>query len=253
MHAWYYNWFFPRFARKASRIATVSAYSKTDMVQNYGIAPEKVDVVYNGVNTGFEPVSDAEKESTRRRVAGGQPYFLYVGSLHPRKNIDGLLKAFDLYKSQTGSDFKLVIAGAVMFSSGRIRAVWESMAHRSDVVFTGRLETGELHQVLGAALALTFVPYFEGFGIPVLEGMSVGIPVICSNVTSLPEVGGDAVLYADPFQPLAIAAAMQRVADDENLRNELIRKGYDQLAQFSWERTADLLWDCIHKCLNETD
>jgi glycosyltransferase involved in cell wall biosynthesis len=123
------------------------------------------------------------------------------------------------------------------------------MEFRNEVVFTGRIPVDELRKVLGSALALTFVPFFEGFGIPVVEAMSAGVPVICSFTTSLSEVGGDAVLYADPEQPSQIAWAMQKISANESLRKTLIEKGNKQKDKFSWEKTANLLWESVEKVL----
>ncbi len=248
--AHYYNHFFPKFAKKAKRLATVSYYSKEDLIRTYKIHPDDIDVVYNGVNTLYTPTTSEEQEATRQKYTDGKQYFLYIGSLHPRKNICGLLRAYDAFRTSMETDIKLVITGGEMFKTEEISKTYEGMRFKEDVVFTGRLPIEELHQVLGAALALTFVPYFEGFGIPVIEGMSAGIPVICSNTTSLPEVGGNAVLYADPFVVSQIKDAMVQIASDETLREELIQKGKKQLQQFSWDKTADHLWGSIQICLN---
>ncbi len=248
--AHYYNHFFPKFAKKAKRLATVSYYSKEDLIRTYKIHPDDIDVVYNGVNTLYTPTTSEEQEATRQKYADGKQYFLYIGSLHPRKNICGLLRAYDAFRTSMDTDIKLVITGGEMFKTEEISKTYEGMRFKEDVVFTGRLPIEELHQVLGAALALTFVPYFEGFGIPVIEGMSAGIPVICSNTTSLPEVGGNAVLYADPFVVSQIKDAMVQIASDESLREELIQKGKKQQQRFSWDKTADQLWGSIQICLN---
>ncbi len=246
----YYNYFFPKFSRRAKRLATVSYYSKEDIVRTYKLDPEKVDVVYNGVNTLYTPTSEGEQIETREKYTSGDPYFLYIGSLHPRKNICGLLRAYDAFRTTVEKPIKLVITGSGMFKTREIEKTYEGMRHKNGVIFTGRLSTEDLHQVLGAALSLTFVPYFEGFGIPVIEGMSAGIPVICSNTTSLPEVGGNAVLYSDPYEVSQIKDAMVRVAEDADLRNELIVKGREQLKKFSWDKTAEQLWGSIQICLN---
>ncbi len=248
--AHYYNHFFPKFAKKAKRLATVSYYSKEDLIRTYKIHPDDIDVVYNGVNTLYTPTTSEEQEATRQKYTDGKQYFLYIGSLHPRKNICGLLRAYDAFRTSMDTDIKLVITGGEMFKTEEISKTYEGMRFKEDVVFTGRLPIEELHQVLGAALALTFVPYFEGFGIPVIEGMSAGIPVICSNTTSLPEVGGNAVLYADPFVVSQIKDAMVQIASDESLREELIQKGKKQQQRFSWDKTADQLWGSIQICLN---
>ncbi len=185
----YYNYFFPRFARKAKRIATVSYYSKEDITRSFKVDYDKIDVVYDGVNPVFQRISDEEKIQIRQKYTGGSNYFLFVGALHPRKNVSGLLKAFDAFKSVNNSSMKLVVVGGKMHKTGEIFEIFENMRYRDDVVFTGRVSTSELHHIYGAAYALTFVPFFEGFGIPIVEAMSVGVPVICSNTTSMPEVG----------------------------------------------------------------
>ncbi|WP_372774591.1 glycosyltransferase family 4 protein [Mangrovibacterium sp.] len=250
IYASYYNYFFPKFARRAARIATVSYYSKEDIVRLYNVKAENIDVVYNGVNQLYTPTNSDQQTETKAKYSDGLPYFLYIGSLHPRKNICGLLRAFDAYRTATERPTKLIITGDAMFKTDDIVKTYEGMRYRKDVVFTGRLSTKDLHQVLGAALALTFVPFFEGFGIPVIEGMSAGIPVICSNTTSLPEVGGHAVLYADPFAISQIRDAMIRIAEEESLRQSLIEKGQKQQQKFTWDKTAEMLWGSIQICLN---
>jgi len=250
LKAKYYNYFFPRFARKAKRIVTVSYFSKEDINRIYKIGGDKIDVVYNGVNTLYKPTLESEKQLTKDKYAGGKEYFLFVGSLHPRKNICGLLRAYDAFRTSVDSDVKLLIVGESMFKTRDIELTYEGMRYRNDVVFTGRLSTEELHQALGASLSLTFVPFFEGFGIPVIEAMNAGVPVICSNTTSLPEVGGNAVLYVDPFSPNQIKDAMVKIFQEKELRDSLIEKGFIQKDKFSWDKTAELLWGSIQICIN---
>ena len=246
----YYNYFFPRFARKARRIVTVSFFSKEDLLRTYKIGSDKIDVVYNGVNTSYTPTSELEKENAKAKYSGGKEYFLFIGSLHPRKNISGLLRAYDAFRTSVETDTKLVIIGESMFKSNDIELTYEGMRYKDDVIFTGRLGNEELHQVLGASLALTFVPFFEGFGIPVIEAMNAGVPVICSNTTSLPEVGGHAVLYVDPFSLNQIRDAMIKIYQEKEFREILIEKGFLQKEKFSWDKTAELLWGSIQICVN---
>jgi glycosyltransferase involved in cell wall biosynthesis len=250
LKAKYYNRFFPKFARKAKRIVTVSYFSKEDINRTYNIEEDKVDVVYNGVNTSYTPTNIEENIRTRELYSSGKSYFLFIGSLHPRKNICGLLRAFDGFKTSVDTDMKLLIVGESMFKTSDIEMTYEGMRYKDDVVFTGRLNNDELHRVLGAAVALTFVPYFEGFGIPVIEAMNAGVPVICSNTTSLPEVGGDAVLYVDPFSTPQIKDAMIRIYQDKELRDLLVEKGFKQREKFSWNKTAELLWGSMQICVN---
>jgi glycosyltransferase involved in cell wall biosynthesis len=250
LKAKYYNYFFPRFARKAKRIVTVSYFSKEDINRTYKIDGDKIDVVYNGVNTMYTPTSEEEKLKARTKFSGNKEYFLFIGSLHPRKNICGLLRAYDAFRTSVDTDTKLLIVGESMFKTSDIELTYEGMRYKEDVVFTGRLSNEELHQVLGASLALTFVPYFEGFGIPIIEAMNAGVPVICSNTTSLPEVGGHAVLYVDPFSLNQIKDAMIKIFQEKELRDGLIEKGFVQKDKFSWDKTADLLWGSIQICAN---
>lgn len=245
----YYNYFFPKFARIAKRIATVSFYSKEDIARSFKIDYDKIDVVYDGINQIFEPLLENEKTKIRKKYTGGCEYFLFVGALHPRKNVSGLLKAFDDFKSETDNNIKLVIVGGEMHKTGDIFETFENMRFKNEVIFTGRVSTEDLHDIVGAALALTFVPFFEGFGIPVVEAMSAGIPVICSNTTSMPEVGGNAVVYADPMKIDQITNAMIKLATDNDLRDELIQKGFEQKNKFSWDETAHLLWQSVKRAL----
>lgn len=250
LKAAYYNHFFPRFARKAKRIVTVSFFSKEDITRTYKISNDKIDVVYNGVNTIYTPTSEEERMEAKTTYSADKDYFLFIGSLHPRKNICGLLRAYDAFRTLVESDVKLLIVGESMFKTNDIELTYEGMRFRDDVVFTGRLNNDELHQVLGAALALTFIPFFEGFGIPIIEAMSTGVPVICSNTTSLPEVGGSAVFYVDPFSLNQIKDGMIRIFQEKELRDSLIEKGFVQKDKFSWDKTADLLWGSIQICAN---
>ena len=249
LKAKYYNHFFPKFARKATRIATVSNYSGKDITHSFTIDEEKIDVVYNGINTAYTPTPPDNQKATREKYTSGSEYFLFVGALHPRKNITGLLKAFDMFKMKDEKGIKLLIVGGQMHKTGKISETYKNMQFKNDVVFTGRVPTSELHSILGAALALTFVPFFEGFGIPVIEAMSAGVPVICSNTTSLPEVGGDAVIYVDPNNSGQISDAMNLLVGNSEKCSELIQKGFIQKEKFSWAKSAKLLWESIEKAI----
>jgi len=249
LKAKYYNYYFKKFAKVAKRIATVSFYSKEDITRSFKVDYDKIDVVYDGINQIFKPTSQEEQAAVREKYTSGNPYFLFVGALHPRKNVSGLLRAFDAFKSVNGNKTKLVIVGGEMHKTGEIFETYDNMRFKNDVVFTGRVSTSELHQIFGAAMTLTFVPFFEGFGIPVVEAMSSGVPVICSNTTSIPEVGGSAVLYADPCKIEQITQAMIKIAEDAELRKELIEKGFEQKKKFSWDETARLLWMSAERAL----
>ncbi|MEJ7768868.1 MAG: glycosyltransferase family 1 protein [Chitinophagaceae bacterium] len=245
----YYNYFFPRYAAIAARIATISEFSKQDIVQTFKVAPEKIDIVYCGINNFLAPVDKATQAKIRTEITGGKEYFIFVGTLHPRKNIVRLLKAFELFKIETNADLKLVIGGKPSYKMDDIYDQQKQMTSKDDVVFTGRIDDSRINHVLGSAMALTFVPHFEGFGIPIIEAMQCDIPVISSNTTSMPEVAGNAALLVDPYNVEAIKSAMVRLYSDPALRNELVVKGRLQKNIFSWERTANDMWKSIEKCL----
>ena len=249
--SWYYRHFFPRFARKARRIATVSNYSKNDIARLYGISPDAIDVVYNGANDVFRPLDEPEKAAIREKYTGGAPYYIFIGALHPRKNLSSLFRAFDVFRARHASACKLMIVGSRMWWTSSIREAYESMVHKEEVIFTGRLALEELHKVLASAHALTYVSYFEGFGIPVVEAFACHTPVIASNTTSLPEVAGEAALLVDPFSIEQIAGAMDRLFTDEVLRRDLITRGDEQGKKFSWDKTAVRLWTSIGKVLQD--
>ncbi len=246
---WYYNFFFPRYAKKAARLGTVSGFSKNDIAASYHISPEKIDVMHNGANELYKPVDALRQKRCRDLISGGKPYFIFIGTLHPRKNLANLLRAFDLFSSASARQFKLVIVGARFFLTDELDRVYQAMKCKEDVIFSGRLGPEELVDALAAAEALTFVPYFEGFGIPIIEAMNCDVPVIASNVTSLPEVAGDAAIYVNPSDVEDIAAAMKRVVFEPGLRDELIARGRQRRNLFSWDKTAGELWKTIEKVI----
>ena len=245
----YFRFFYKRFAHKATRIATISEYSKADISQFYKVDPNKIDNVSCGINSNFFPLDQSTIEEVRIRWSDSKPYFFFVGSMHPRKNIKRLLEAFNLFKRRTGADIKLLLAGSILWSKTEIEDAYVNSPYTEDIIFTGRLSDDELQQVLGAALALSFVPIFEGFGLPIVEAMQSGVPVICSDVTSMPEVAGNAAYMVDPFNVDSISAGMEALYNDQELRQELIELGHVQKQKFSWKRTAELLWHCIDKAI----
>ena len=247
----YYKFYFPRFARKATRLATVSEYSKADISKRYNIPAEKIDVVYNGCNEKFSAIDSLQKDKTRLEFSNNCDYFVFVGSLHPRKNLINLFKAFDIFKNNiTDSKIKLLIVGEKRWWTEEINNTYENLNHKEDIIFTGRVNEEQLNRLIGSALAMTYVSYFEGFGIPIIEAYNCETPLITSNVTSMPEIAGDAALLIDPFLPESISNAMIQIATNESLRQTLIDKGRMQRQKFSWQRSADLLWKCIEKALD---
>jgi glycosyltransferase involved in cell wall biosynthesis len=246
----YYCKYFPKFATNADRIASVSEFSKKDIVDTYKIDSNKIDVVYNGPNKKFKPIPQEEKTEIKNKYSEGKSFFLFVGTLHPRKNLVNLFKAFDEFKTQSKSDFKLLIVGRKMWWTDEIETTFQSLKFKKEIIFSGRLPEDELYKITASAHALTYVPIFEGFGIPLVEAMSCGVPVITSNVTSMPEVVENAGILVDPFSVDAISKAMLTIASNEELRKELIEKSKLQATKFSWQKTGDLLWASILKTID---
>ena len=245
----YFRTFYPKFARKATRIVTISEYSKNDIADTYKIPLNKIDNVSCGVKENFYSLDDNLKQITRDRYTKGAEYFFFIGSMHPRKNIVRLLEAFELFKKKSKAPLKLVLAGNIFWGDETVQAVISKMTAKNDIVFTGRISDDELVDLLGTAFALTFVPTFEGFGLPIVEAFQSDVPVICSNTTSMPEVAGNAALLVDPFSVEDIAEKMTRLWNDKILRIELIEKGQLQKNLFTWKRTAELLYKSIQNCV----
>ncbi|MCB9171229.1 MAG: glycosyltransferase family 4 protein [Flavobacteriales bacterium] len=242
----YYRTHFPRFAKKAERIITVSEFSKQDIIARYQVPADRIDVVHNGVGVVFRPSTPEERAKARRDHGQGADYLVCVGSLHPRKNIARLLTAFDHFASDRPG-IRLVIVGDAFWWDDRMKAAWSAMRHKDRVSFTGRLDQVELRDVIAGALALVYVSYFEGFGIPVVEAMRCGVPVIAANTTSLPEVAGEAALYCDPFNTEDITRAMTELASSDTLRTRLGHAGTERAVRYDWDRTAEGVWSSLQK------
>ncbi|MDA9261823.1 glycosyltransferase family 4 protein [Flavobacteriales bacterium] len=241
----YVNYFFPKFAKKASKIVTVSEYSKNDISVNFEINKDKIIVAHNGIGDFFNPINEELKEATRSKFTGGKDYFLFVSALHPRKNIVNLFKSFDVFKNQTRSDVKLLMVGEKYWWNQEIKDCFDSLNSKKDIIFTGHVQSSELNDIYCSGLALTYVSYFEGFGIPLVEAMRCELPILASNATSLPEVGEEAAIYVNPFSVEDIKNGMVRLFKDESLRKELVENGKERAKLFNWQNTADKVWETI--------
>jgi len=241
---------FPVFARKSDLLITVSEFSKRDIIELYDIHHNKIEVVFNAANEAYYPLEEAEKTRYKNSLTQGRDYFYFVGSIHKRKNLGNLFKAFDLFKEETKSDVMLIIVGEKRDWEGELEGIFKKMKHKKDVILTGRLDAKEINKVSNSALALAFVSQFEGFGIPIVEAFAAGCPVITSNTTSMPEVAGDAAIYCDPFLVASIAEAMEKIYTQPSLINKLRDKGFEQNKKFSWEKSSERLWNSIEKTMN---
>lgn len=243
----YYQYYLPRFLRRADHIVTVSDYVRDDIQRTCGIEAARITTVYNGCRTGFVPLSPAEKAAVMAEFSDGHPYFFYTGSIHPRKNIHRLLQAFDAFKTRSGSPARLLLAGRFAWQTGAVRSAYEQAGHRADIRFLGYVPETQLHRLMGGAMALTYVSISEGFGLPLLEAMYSEVPVLSANTTSLPEVAGAAALLVDPFSVESIAGGMQALWADAALRERLVEHGRQQRSRFNWDRAASEVYQLLHQ------
>jgi glycosyltransferase involved in cell wall biosynthesis len=237
--AWY-QFLVPRLARAARRIIAVSEFSKQRIVELCRLPAEKVTVIYSGVGKQFRPHAADEIAITRRKLALPERYILCVGSLEPRKNLARLLPAWQSIQPRL-NDLSLVLVGA---QSHVFRDIGLSKSP-SGVHLAGYLDDELLPAVYAGAEFFVYPSIYEGFGLPVIEAMASGVPVLTSSVTALPEVAGDAAKFVDPLHIDSIAAGIEQLAHDEQLRSELRHKGLARAAQFDWERTAQETWQVL--------
>ena len=250
-HLLYYKRYTPKMLAKAKAIATVSAFSKNDIIDQYGVSADKINVVYNAAKEIFLPLTDEEKQATKAKYTGGKEYFIYAGAIHPRKNLVNLLKAFSLFKKRQQSSMKLVLTGRLAWKYDSFVKNLKTYKYRDDVVMTGYVGEEEIKKLIGSAYAMVYPSLFEGFGVPVLEAMQSDVPVITSLNSSMQEIAKEAALYADPESPADIAEKMMLLYKDERLRSQLIEKGRVTGKQYSWEQSAEHLWQSIEKAMNQ--
>jgi glycosyltransferase involved in cell wall biosynthesis len=243
----YLAWHTPACIRKAARVITVSEFSRKDILRHYPFAEGKLEVVHNAADPAFSPLDWSARQQAMERYAEGCAYFLVVGSIHPRKNLINLLKGFSIFKKRQRSNMKLVITGRMAWQNGDFEEMLSRYVYRADVKLTGYLPVDEMPALVGGAYALVYPSLWEGFGIPVLEAMQAGVPVLCSGNSSLPEVAGEAGLFFDPLQPEDIAAQLSRVYKDEPGRSVMIRRGLERASGFRWEASARRVSDILRE------
>ncbi len=231
------------FVRAAHTIIAVSQQTKRDLIEFYQTPAEKIRVIYEGIDAEFGPVPADEVQrirrhySTRRQQRDVRPYLLMVGTLNPRKNHAAAMRALARLKA-LGFPHRLLIVGGEGWLFGPVQKVVDELALGGDVIFTGHVPAADLPALYAGADCLLLPSLYEGFGFPVLEAMACGTPVVCSNVSSLPEVAGDAALTVAPTDDAALAAAIRRVLVEPGLADTLRTRGFVQAAQFRWDRCA---------------
>jgi glycosyltransferase involved in cell wall biosynthesis len=229
-------------AWRATTVLADSEATKRDIIAHCGVGADKIRVVYLGVSARFRPITDtARLVATQARYGIHSPYVLFVGTIQPRKNLERLIEAWGMYLNQAGSHMErptLVIAGKRGWLSEAIerRAHEQGIADR--VQFIGYVDEDDLPTLISGARVYLFPSLYEGFGLPILEAQACGTPVLASNVSSLPEVGGDAALYVDPFEVTSIRDGIAQLLEDSALRDRLRGAGLRRVTDWTWERTA---------------
>jgi glycosyltransferase involved in cell wall biosynthesis len=237
LNRWYLNWTMPLYCRRADRIIAISHATQRDLIAAYDVPPEKITVIHEAADPRFRPQPPEAVEAVRTRYGLPERYLLSVGTIEPRKNLTRLLEAFEALHAEGLTDALVVVGGRGWLYDDFFARLERSPA-REAVLFPGYVPDADLPPIYAGAQALAFPSLYEGFGLPVLEAMACGAPVVCSNTSSLPEVVGDAALLFDPHDVTAITQALHRLLSDDTLHADLQQRGLDRAATFSWDRVA---------------
>jgi len=249
---WYLDWTTRRHTRVAQHLVADSLATQQDLVDFYDADPSKIDVVYLGRDESLVPVTNANViKQTREKYRIEGDYLLYLGTLHPRKNLVRLVEAFhQAGTALQNGEIKLVIAGKKGWLYNAIFERVRQLGLTNQVMFTGYIEDGDKPALLSGALAYVFPSLYEGFGLPVLEAMACGTPVLTSNISSLPEVAGEAALLVDPHNTADIADGLTQLITNSDLRQQLVAQGYQQIQKFSWQKAAAQVFELLEKTAN---
>lgn len=238
--------------QRANKIIAVSNYTKKDIVNICNIPPIKIEVVYEGVNDCYRPIKDKRiLDHIKKKFGIDREFLLYVGLSKPHKNLVRLIKAFKILRKNIRLDLKLVIAGKIDPRYPEVRKIVDKLGLREDVIFTDFVSDQDLVLLYNAAKAFVFPSLYEGFGLPPLEAMACGTPVVSSKVASLAEVLGDAAVVFHPLDIHDMADKVYQVVSDENLRKQLSEKGVRWVKRFSWEKCARETLKIYEKVHNE--
>jgi glycosyltransferase involved in cell wall biosynthesis len=243
----FYETWMPRYLAYTDHIITVSEFSKQDLISGYKLPADKISVVYNGITDSYKPVDALTKQQAQQKYAGGKPYLVYLGAIHPRKNVTVLVKAFEKFKANVRSDVQLVIAGRASWHTEDVFKAIENSPFKNEIHLPGYVPTDEAVALVGSAEAMVYPSRYEGFGLPLVEAMACGVPVICSDVSSLPEVAGGAALLFSPDDVDALAANLDKVVFDTDQRKEMIAAGNIRVLDFSWERSAEQVYSVLRR------
>jgi len=242
----YFDRYLPQSIEKSAKIVTISEFTKKELVELGLCDEEKIEVIYNGVDESFRPIDEEEFDQVAHKYGiEYRGYFLFVGTLEPRKNLQTLLRSYLLYLSRTSHPTPLILAGGGGWRSEHFADLLQKALDTGMVRKLGYVSQEDLVKLYGGAKGFFFPSFYEGFGLPPLEAMACGTPVVASNASSIPEVVADAGILVDPRDEEALADAMVRLDEDEELRAALATKGLQRAGSFSWEASAKRLGQII--------
>jgi glycosyltransferase involved in cell wall biosynthesis len=225
----------------AKKIIAVSENTKKDLMKIYEVAEEKIKVIYEGSNLAThnpQPATQSIEKGYRLQVAGCRPYLLFIGRLEERKNICGIIEAFEILKEKYQIPHKLILAGGNGYGYKNSKFKIQNSKFRNDIISKGFVSEEEKFDLLKNADIFLFPSFYEGFGLPILEAQAAGVPVVASIEASIPEIAGESAILIDPKKPEQIVEATYKLISDENLRNDIIKKGLENVKRFSWEKCA---------------
>jgi glycosyltransferase involved in cell wall biosynthesis len=247
----YRRFIVPRIIKKSEVVITVSYFERKRMAEFFGMGDEKLRAVYNGVSPHFKPVKDEQAlKDAKGKYNLPEKFFFHLGNTDPKKNTLGVIKAFAQFRRKTGLDIPLVMLD---FDRAELLSMAKESGDRSiieHIHLTGYVPNKELPAIYSQCEIFLYPSLRESFGIPILEAMACGVPVITSNTSSMPEVSGGAALLVDPYKPESISDAMIRLLNDADLRQDLIQKGFEQSAKFTWEAMARQVLDIYSEILS---
>lgn len=239
----------PSSLKRARKIIAISEFTKNEILRLFPFAEGKIEVVLCGVSKNFTPASESQIADVRRKYHLPERFIMFVGTLEPRKNLENLLKAFSIVHKEI--PHKLLIVGGKGWKYSNIFQKLEELKIAERVVFTGYVPLDDLPAMFSAAEIFVYPSLYEGFGLPILEAMATGCPVITSNVSSMPEVAGDSALFVDPLNVDDIAEKIKILSQNNELKQELSRKGIERAKLFSWEKAAKSMLEIFNKVAKE--
>jgi glycosyltransferase involved in cell wall biosynthesis len=236
----YYQKWIPKFIAKADMIICVSDFTKAEISHYFPAYEEKCLVIKNGVDENFKPIAISEQQLIREKYSSGQPYLLYMGSMHPRKNIKSIIEAFELFKTKNNTSIKLLLAGRMAWETTEIATKLKNSPFKKDIIHLPNFEK-DRYQLVAAATALVYLSLYEGFGLPIIEAMSCRVPVIGSALGAMKETSGGKAILVNPLDTSQVADAMVKVfSSDDQLKNT-VDQAYMHSQHYNWNLAAEKL------------